>query len=191
MQSALLAADLSERADDRVATYSLGMRQRLGIAAALLRDPDVVVLDEPTNGLDPAGIAEIRELMIGLAGQGRTVVVSSHLLDEVQRVCDRVAVVAAGRCIATGPIDDVLATADAGRLLVGVNDPVAAQRALAAAGIDALIADGILRVTWPAEHAARISEILAASGCYVDLLQYERPTLEAVYLALTSPGGAA
>ena len=90
VERALVSAGLAERADDPVAAYSLGMRQRLGIAAALLRNPEVVVLDEPANGLDPAGIAEIRQLLVSLAAEGRTVIVSSHLLDEAEKMCDRV-----------------------------------------------------------------------------------------------------
>ena len=149
---ALRHAGLEDRADDPVATYSLGMRQRLGIAAALLRDPEVVILDEPANGLDPAGIAEIRHLLVSLAREGRTVIVSSHLLDEVQKTCDRLAVIDAGRCVAVGPIGDVLATAGAGTLLVGVADVVVARRVLAAAGIESAITDGALRVCCRAER---------------------------------------
>jgi len=126
VERALRDAGLDDRADDPVATYSLGMRQRLGIAGALLRDPEVVILDEPANGLDPAGIADIRHLLVSLARDGRTVIVSSHLLDEVEKTCDRLAVIDAGRCVAVGPIGDVLATAGAGTLLVGVADLIGA-----------------------------------------------------------------
>ncbi|HEY5202767.1 MAG TPA: ATP-binding cassette domain-containing protein [Acidothermaceae bacterium] len=184
---ALLAAGLADRADDPVNTYSLGMRQRLGIAAALLRDPEVVVLDEPSNGLDPAGIAGIRQLLLGLAAEGRTVIVSSHLLDEVEKTCDRVAVIDAGRCVASGPIRDVLATAGVGTLIVGVADLHAAQNALAEAGIEAAVVDGSLRVTHDPADAARVTEILAAKGLYVNEIRHERPTLEAVFFGLTSP----
>jgi ABC-2 type transport system ATP-binding protein len=183
---ALRTAGLADRADDPVNTYSLGMRQRLGIAAALLRDPEIVVLDEPSNGLDPAGIADIRRLLLRLAAEGRTVIVSSHLLDEVERTCDRVAVIDAGRCVAAGPIEHVLATAGVGALIVGVADLDAARRALAEAGIEAAIADGNLRVIHPATDAARVTEILAAKGFYVSEMRHERPTLEAVFFGLTS-----
>jgi len=158
----LRAAGLAERADDPVATYSLGMRQRLGIAAALLRDPEVVVLDEPANGLDPAGIAEIRRLLVSLAAEGRTVIVSSHLLDEAQKICDRVAVIDAGRCVAVGPIGDLLASAGTGGVLVGVADVGAARLTLAAAGLNVTIVDGRLRVSCPAGDAARVTELLSA-----------------------------
>ena len=150
---ALQAAGLAERADDAVATYSQGMRQRLGIAAALLRDPEVVVLDEPANGLDPSGIAEIRALSVSLAREGRTVIVSSHLLDEVERTCDRLAVIEAGRCVAIGPIGDVLAGAGAGALIVGVADPLAARDALAEAGIDATLTGGTCASAAPLTRA--------------------------------------
>jgi ABC-2 type transport system ATP-binding protein len=185
---ALLAAGLADRADDPVATYSLGMRQRLGIAAALLRDPELVVLDEPSNGLDPAGIAGIRQLLLGLAAEGRTVIVSSHLLDEVEKTCDRLAVIDAGRCVASGPIGDVLATAGVGTLVVGVADLQAARDALAELGIDASIVEGKLRVTHDPTDGARVTEILAAKGLYVNEIRHERPTLEAVFFGLTSPG---
>jgi ABC-2 type transport system ATP-binding protein len=184
---ALRTAGLAERADDPVNTYSLGMRQRLGIAAALLRDPEIVVLDEPSNGLDPAGIAGIRRLLLRLAAEGRTVIVSSHLLDEVEKTCDRVAVIDAGRCVAAGPIEHVLATAGVGTLIVGVADLDAARDALAEVGIEAAVADGNLRVTHPPADAAHVTEILAAKGLYVNSLRHERPTLESVFFGLTSP----
>jgi ABC-2 type transport system ATP-binding protein len=186
VDQALRTAGLADRADDPVNTYSLGMRQRLGIAAALLRDPEIVVLDEPSNGLDPAGIADIRRLLLRLAAEGRTVIVSSHLLDEVEKTCDRVAVIDAGRCVAAGPIEDVLATAGVGKLIVGVSDLDAGRRALVDAGIEAAIADGHLRVTQPPTDAARVTEILAAKGLYVHEMRHEKPTLEAVFFGLTS-----
>jgi ABC-2 type transport system ATP-binding protein len=188
VERALRDAGLADRADDPVATYSLGMRQRLGIAAALLRDPEVVILDEPANGLDPAGIADIRRLLVSLARDGRTVIVSSHLLDEVERTCDRLAVIDGGRCVAVGPIGDVLATAGVGTLLVGVGDLIAARRVLGAAGIESTVTDGTLRVRCPPSDAARVTEILAAERLFVSELHHERPTLEAVFFGLTSTG---
>jgi ABC-2 type transport system ATP-binding protein len=102
---------LADRADDRTRGYSLGMRQRLGLAIALLKDPELLIVDEPANGLDPAGIREIRELVRTLGAEGRTVFLSSHLLGEVELVCDQVAILSGGRNVASGPIDDVLRTA--------------------------------------------------------------------------------
>jgi len=189
VERALRSAGLAERGDDQVATYSLGMRQRLGIAAALLRDPEVVVLDEPANGLDPAGIAEIRRLLVALAAEGRTVIVSSHLLDEAEKMCDRVAVMDAGRCVAVGPIHDLLATAGAGGVLVGIADAEAARLALAAAGLNVTIVDGRLRVGCPASDAARITELLAAERLFVNELRFDTPTLEDFFFGLTAPAG--
>lgn len=99
--------ELTERKDDKYRTYSLGMKQRLAIASALLNDPTVLILDEPTNGLDPMGIAEIRTLIIKIAGQGKTIILASHLLDEVQKVCTHFAVLKRGTLIHTGPVDEV------------------------------------------------------------------------------------
>jgi ABC-2 type transport system ATP-binding protein len=187
VEQALRAAGLAERADDPAATYSLGMRQRLGIAAALLRDPEVVVLDEPANGLDPAGIAEIRGLLVSLAGEGRTVIVSSHLLDEAEKMCDRVAVMDAGRCVAVGPIRDLLASAGAGGVVVGVADLKGARFVLAAAGLNVTIVDGRLRVSCPAADAAHVSELLASAGLFVNELRYDTPSLEDFFFGLTAP----
>jgi ABC-2 type transport system ATP-binding protein len=114
VEEALNRVGLSERADDPVHAYSLGMRQRLGIAAAILKNPDVLILDEPANGLDPAGIAEVRDLLSDFADDGKTVVVASHLLSEIERSCHRVTILAGGRAVATGTIDEVIATADRG-----------------------------------------------------------------------------
>ena len=105
----LAEVGLEHRAGDAVKRYSLGMRQRLGLAAALLKDPELLVLDEPANGLDPAGIREIRVLLRRLGAEGRTVFVSSHLLSEVEQTCDSVAILRAGRCVAAGPVRQVLA----------------------------------------------------------------------------------
>ena len=186
---ALGAAGLAERADDPVATYSLGMRQRLGIAAALLRDPEVVVLDEPANGLDPAGIADIRKLLVSLAAEGRTIIVSSHLLDEAERMCDRVAVMDEGRCVAVGPTRDLLSSAGTGGVLVGIADLDAARIALTAAGLPVTLIDGRLRVGCPASDAERVTELLAAERLFVNELRYDAPTLEEFFIGLTSPAG--
>jgi ABC-2 type transport system ATP-binding protein len=108
VEPALQRTGLRDRGDDRVGTYSQGMRQRLGIARCLLADPRLVILDEPMNGLDPAGILELRELIAGLVGEGRTVFVSSHLLDEIEKTCHAVAVIDQGRLIAQGPISELI-----------------------------------------------------------------------------------
>ena len=126
---------LAERADDLVRGYSLGMRQRLGIGIALLKDPELLVLDEPANGLDPAGIREVRQLVRQLADEGRTVFLSSHLLSEVEQVCDEVAIVAGGRTVAHGSVADVLASTRPAAMWVKVTDLAAAADTLRRAGI--------------------------------------------------------
>ncbi|MFZ2906831.1 MAG: ATP-binding cassette domain-containing protein [Cyclobacteriaceae bacterium] len=103
----LALVELTERKDDKYKTYSLGMKQRLAIASALLNDPTVLILDEPTNGLDPMGIAEIREIIKKIASSGKTIILASHLLDEVQKVCTHFAVLKKGTMVYTGPVDDV------------------------------------------------------------------------------------
>ena len=119
--AALERVGLSARAGDRVSSYSLGMRQRLGIARCLLADPELLFLDEPMNGLDPAGMLEVRGLIRGLVGEGRTVFLSSHLLDEVQRSCDFAAIVDRGRVVTQGSIDEL--TARNRRISIGTDDP--------------------------------------------------------------------
>ena len=155
---------LAERADDQVKTYSLGMKQRLGIAGALLKDPEVLILDEPANGLDPAGIVEVRELMRRLGSQGRTVFVSSHILNEVQQTADRVAILAKGKQVATGPVHEVLTAGHVAGLLVRLDDVPEGLRILGEAGIEATADDGLIRVGLPPAEAARVTRTLADRG---------------------------
>ena len=108
IEEVLTRVGLADRGDDAVRAYSLGMKQRLGIAAALMKDPQVLVLDEPANGLDPAGIVEVRELVRSLGAEGRTVFISSHILSEIQHTADQVAILAKGRLIKAGPVHEVL-----------------------------------------------------------------------------------
>ena len=127
---ALERVGLAERADERVKSYSMGMRQRLGIARCLLADPALLILDEPMNGLDPAGILEFRSLIRSFVDEGRTVFLSSHLLDEVERTCDMVAIVDQGRIVRQGPIAEI-AGGDGAALAIECDDPAAAWRVLA------------------------------------------------------------
>jgi ABC-2 type transport system ATP-binding protein len=176
---------LADRADERVKGYSLGMRQRLGIAAALLKQPRLLILDEPSNGLDPAGIREIRTLMRTLADDGVTILVSSHQLAEVQQVCDEVTIISRGRVVRSGPVGQVLAVEESsGRLRVEVDDLAAATEILVAAGLlvrrdgMALIVDGALR---PDE----VTRTLAERGHFLTGLRTETADLEDVFLSLT------
>jgi len=176
---------LQGRADDHVRTYSLGMKQRLGIGAALLKDPELLILDEPANGLDPAGIKEVRDLLRTLGAEGRTVFVSSHQLPEVQMMCDRVAILSRGRCVAAGPVGEVLARGRHEALIVRVGDLRAGLEALNAAGIDAALDSDHLRVSLPITEAARVTEVLARSQLYLSELRPEEVSLETVFLELT------
>jgi ABC-2 type transport system ATP-binding protein len=177
---------LAGRADELVKRYSLGMRQRLGLAAALLKDPEVLILDEPANGLDPAGIKQVRDLLRGLGGEGRTVFVSSHLLPEVRQTCDRVAILARGRCVAAGPVAEVLANGHGGGLLVRLEDPRRGGAVLAAAGIRAAPDGDVLRVALPPAEAATVTRVLAGEGLYLTELRPDEADLEAVFLELTA-----
>jgi len=184
VEEVLEQVGLRERAGDRVKTYSLGMRQRLGIGAALLKKPRLLILDEPSNGLDPAGIREVRQLLRRLGDSGVSVLLSSHLLSEVQQVCDSVSIVSGGRQITAGPVASVLAGASSGDVRVVLADLDAGARVLAAAGIglerrpDALLARAV-------GDPARISELLAREGLYLRELTPVAADLESVFLQLT------
>ena len=180
----LATVDLTDRADDGFKTYSLGMKQRLGVAAALLRDPDLLILDEPTNGLDPKGMADMRDLVRRL-GAGRTsVLLSSHLLGEIEHICDRVGVIRDGRLIAEGTVDELRgATA----LVVRAEPLDRAARVVERLYGPArfrLVDDELLLQADPAEAPAVARELVAAG---VDILSLEprQRTLEDVFLTLT------
>jgi ABC-2 type transport system ATP-binding protein len=186
VRTVLERVGLAERGDDAVRTYSLGMKQRLGIAAALMKDPEVLILDEPANGLDPAGIKEVRELLKELGAEGRTVFVSSHILSEVQQMADRVAIVAHGRAVVSGPVHEVLASRRRAGLLVRVDDPGRAAAVLSAAGIAAAVEDGMVRAHVEAEEGARVTRALAEKEVYLSELRPDETDLETVFLELTA-----
>src|SRR3954466_5721206 len=177
---------LRGREDHKVRTYSLGMKQRLGLAAALLKDPALLILDEPANGLDPAGIKEFRDLIRGLGREGRTVFVSSHILSEIQHPAARVAIIARGRLVATGTVDDVLASRGAAGMIVGLRALDEGRDVLSSAGIGSTVLDGHLRVDAPPSEAERVSRTLAERGLYVTELRPDEVDLETVFLELTS-----
>ncbi|MEA2499513.1 MAG: type transport system ATP-binding protein [Actinomycetota bacterium] len=182
---------LRDRQKDLVKKYSLGMRQRLGIAAALLKDPELLILDEPANGLDPAGIKQVRSLLRRLGDEGRTVFVSSHLLTEVQQICDHVAILARGRCVASGPVSEVLRSGRADGMVVKLADLEAGRIALQAEGMTAAIRDGALYVDVPPDSGALVSRALAERGLYPTELRPDEVDLETVFLELTDQGEAA
>jgi ABC-type multidrug transport system ATPase subunit len=179
---------LGERGKDRFKSYSLGMKQRLAIAATLLKEPDLLIFDEPTNGLDPAGIREIRETMRGLGEQGRTVLVSSHILAEVEQVADTVSIIGHGRLLASGTVAEVIGSSIAGTVKVAVDNHESATRILTAAGLT-VRADGNYLLVDGADHSADVTKRLAQQELYVSELIPVRADLESVFLELTADEG--
>ena len=183
------------RADDKVSTYSMGMRQRLGVAACLIGNPDLLILDEPMNGLDPAGMQDMREMIRSFVAEGRTVMLSSHLLDEVERTCDAVAIVDRGRVVRQGPISELLAGTTL-VLHVECSDPDRARALIAVTAIGG--ADGTeitpdptgLAITLAAgtgrEVIAEINRLLVEAGISVYRLSAHQASLESWFLQVTS-----
>jgi ABC-type multidrug transport system ATPase subunit len=184
VSDALKRVDLFDRGGDKFKSYSLGMKQRLGVASALMGEPDLVVLDEPTNGLDPAGMADMRRLIVDLAGGGQTVLLSSHLLDEVQEICDRVGVINNGVLLRESTVADLRG----GTTLTVRGLPV--DRALAVAmrvaGDDGVRLDGErLHVDLPPDRAPDLTRALVEDGVAVhEVVAVERP-LEEVFFEMT------
>jgi ABC-2 type transport system ATP-binding protein len=188
----LARVGLAERADDKVGSYSMGMRQRLGVAACLLADPEILILDEPMNGLDPAGMHEMREMIESLVDEGRTVMLSSHLLDEVERTCNAVAIVDHGRVIRQGPIEELVH--GAGALVVSVEcvDPAAALRIIEGSDLaaGAALAESGVTVTLRAgssrKEIVELTRRLVEGGIAVYGIQQVKTSLEDWFLTVTS-----
>ncbi|MER5959137.1 ABC transporter ATP-binding protein [Streptomyces sp. NPDC056121] len=178
-------AGIAAVAGRRIKTFSLGMRQRLGIAAALLGDPQVVMLDEPSNGLDPEGIIWIRELMRSLAREGRTVLVSSHLMNETATFADHLVVLGRGRLLADTPMQDFIDAHSDRRVRVRTTDPASLRAALRRKGLEA-VATGDGRWTVAGARAEEIGALAATDGIPVLELADESASLEEAYLALTA-----
>ena len=176
---------LSSRADSKLSTYSLGMMQRLGVAYALLGDPELLFLDEPTNGLDPAGMVEVRDLIRQLGDGGRTVLLSSHLLHEVEQVCDRVAILSRGRLISQGGVQELLRP-KAGVRLKTTDDTKAASVVSAIPWVGGVRADGgSLVVTAALERSWELTAALAEQGVYVSEMTPIQDSLERFFLEVT------
>jgi ABC-type multidrug transport system ATPase subunit len=183
----LKQVDLTDRARYKFRTYSTGMKQRLGVAAALLKDPDLLILDEPTSGLDPQGTVEMRALIADLRREGRTVLLSSHLLNEVELTCDRVGVIAKGKLVAEGTVDELRARSGGRTLLVRATPLDQARRLL-----ESLVKPDQVKVVEDAfvlsidpSQAASINRRLVADGVDVSELRVSEQSLEAVFLELT------
>jgi ABC-2 type transport system ATP-binding protein len=181
--------DLAARASDRFGTYSLGMKQRLGIAAALLKDPQLLILDEPTNGMDPAGMAEMRSFIRGLGRGRRTVLLSSHLMAEVEQICDRVGVISRGHLVGEGTVDELRGRES---LWVRAEPLDHAERVLGTIrGIEQVArSDGGLRIAADPAAASDINRALVEAGIAVAELRPERASLEQVFLELTETEAA-
>ncbi|MDR7281150.1 ABC-2 type transport system ATP-binding protein [Catenuloplanes atrovinosus] len=189
VEEVLAQVGLRERGKDIIKTYSLGMKQRLAVASALLKAPELLILDEPANGLDPAGIREMRELVRALAAQGVTVLISSHILGEIQLICDSVTIISRGRRVLAGPVSGVLDDFDRGDFRIRVSDLPRAAQALSAAGVAVTAAPDHLvahRVTEP----ARLTELLGGQGLWISELSPLTPDLESVFLRLTDTAPA-
>ncbi|MDD5764627.1 MAG: ABC transporter ATP-binding protein [Candidatus Marinimicrobia bacterium] len=177
---------LADRADDRVKSYSHGMKQRLGIAQSILNHPEIIILDEPTNGLDPEGIKEIRKLILRLAGDfGITVFLSSHLLHEIEQTCSHVAIIDNGKLVVQGEVHDLLRKNDFYVTEVQVDDP---QRAVALLEKETWIqkitsGDGVLKIQIPAESRPHLTQFLVENGFAVSSV-IPRTSLEDYYLTL-------
>lgn len=181
VEEVLALIELSAAAKRRVKGYSLGMRQRLGLATALLGDPEVLVLDEPANGLDPAGIRWLRDLLRSLAAEGRTILVSSHVLSEVAQTVDRVVIIHRGTLVQQTSVAEVLAGAQ-GATRVRSPEARRLRELLVAQGATVTEVDGMLAADVPPE---RVGEVAAANGIVLHELSVERATLEEVFLELT------
>ncbi|MEU2897075.1 ABC transporter ATP-binding protein [Streptomyces sp. NPDC001273] len=186
--AALDRVGLTAAAGKKAKAYSLGMKQRLGLAAALLQPRRLLVLDEPTNGLDPQGMREIRTLVRALASDGTTVFLSSHLLDEIEQVCTHAAVMAQGRLITQGPVADLAAGAR-GRLVVTTPDPADAARVLKEQGVaDVVVAGDRVTGEAPERDLAEVNAALVTAGVRVRGFGVERASLEDAFVALTGEG---
>jgi len=182
---------LVDRQHDRVRAYSMGMKQRLGVAIALLNDPELLILDEPANGLDPAGIVEMRDLLRQLASAGKAVFISSHVLAEVQQICDRVAIIDRGSLVREATVADLVASH--GEFVLRLEDPAPALALLRTQpwGTAARLDDGALVAASPTGRGRDLVRFLARAGIWADAIEERQRNLEEVFLSLTTPVGAA
>jgi len=190
IQGLLDRVGLGDRANSKYKTYSLGMKQRLGIAAALLPNPQLLILDEPTNGLDPAGIQEIRDLLRSLANEGTTVFVSSHLLAEIEMISDSLVMLREGEVIFAGKTQDLLLQQQP-TILAKSEDPNDLQRLLQIAheaGHDGSIIGGVAHILGPREWTSTLNQLAFESGIVLALLSPVLPSLEETFFEMTGAG---
>jgi ABC-2 type transport system ATP-binding protein len=176
---------LTGRDRDKVRTYSMGMKQRLGLALALLNDPDLLILDEPANGLDPAGIVEMRDLLRGLAAAGKTVFISSHVLSEVQQICTRVAIINHGRLVRVAPVVELLKAGGDFEVTVDAPEQVVALLRAQQWGREARLDDGLVITRAPEDKGRNLITFLVQSGHTPDAVSARHKDLEDIFLSLT------
>src|SRR5476651_266886 len=176
---------LTGRDKDKVKTYSMGMKQRLGLAVALLNDPDLLILDEPANGLDPAGIVEMRDLLRDLAAQGKTVFISSHVLTEVQQICTRVAIINHGKLIRVAQVHDLLQSSGEFEVKVDVPADLVATLRLQPWAQQARVEDGLVITPAPEGRGRNLVTFLVESGHVPDSVSVRQKDLEDIFLSLT------
>ena len=188
LDSLLDIVGLGTRANDKFHTYSLGMKQRLGLAYALLGDPEILILDEPTNGMDPAGMAEIRDLVRRLGTGGRTVLLSSHLLHEVEVVCDSVAILSRGKLIAQGDVSELVKSGE--QVQLRTTDDAKAKEVLSMVDWVSEVEEeeGYLVVSAPSNRSGELTAALSGAGVYVTEMRPRAKSLEQYFLEVT--GGA-
>jgi len=185
IKEVLKLIDLADRAQDKFSGYSQGMKQRLAIACALLHDPEFIIFDEPTNGLDPAGMKEIRELIIKLGQEGKTIFLNSHLLHEVEQVCNHVAIIKKGKVIASGAPNDLIKHGDTVQIRVTDIDKAVALLNEEDWVSSITIEGDLLILKAPAERRADISSLLAKNGVFVSEMKARDESLESIFLELT------
>src|ERR1700681_2603150 len=185
IDEALEIVSLKGRDKDRVKTSSMGMKQRLGLAIALLNDPDLLILDEPANGLDPAGIVEMRDLLRGLAADGKTVFISSHVLSEVQQICNRVAIINQGKLVRLAPVAELLEAPGEFEIKVDAPDILASALRLQPWGKEARVEHGLVITRAPEDRGRILIAFLVQNGHAPDSVSERQRDLEDIFLSLT------
>jgi ABC-2 type transport system ATP-binding protein len=185
IDAVLETVGLADRQRDRVKSYSLGMKQRLGLGIALLNDPDLLILDEPANGLDPAGVVEMRDLLRNLAGQGKTIFISSHVLSEVQQICGRVAIINLGELVKVATVEELITSH--GEFTVVVEDAPAVLELIQRQdwGRTARIAEGAIVCASPTGRGRDLTRFLVTAGHWPDAIGERHQDLEDIFLSLT------
>ena len=185
IEKVLKRVDLWKRKTAKFKAYSLGMKQRLAIASAILADPDVLVLDEPTNGLDPQGIAEIRSLILDIAKEGKTIIIASHILDEIEKMCTHVAILKDGELISEGTLDEIMVQENV--LKINADDLSELEKV-----IDSIpnlkymktLSDGILITSDESISTAKVNQLIAEKGVYLSALSVYKKNLESTFLEI-------